>query len=42
MASVSTPGPSASTSFGHSNQTYRKPFAIMTVLFFMWGFMTVE
>ncbi len=24
-----------------SNQTYRGPFAIMTVLFFMWGFMTV-
>src|SRR5437763_8576832 len=22
-------------------QTYRGPFAIMTVLFFMWGFMTV-
>src|SRR5258706_15742678 len=28
----------ASTSNG---QTYRGPFAIMTVLFFMWGFMTV-
>src|SRR5205085_1227787 len=24
-----------------SGQTYRGPFAIMTVLFFMWGFMTV-
>jgi FHS family L-fucose permease-like MFS transporter len=24
-----------------SNQTYRGPFAIMTILFFMWGFMTV-
>jgi FHS family L-fucose permease-like MFS transporter len=24
-----------------SHQTYRGPFAIMTVLFFMWGFMTV-
>ncbi len=23
------------------NQTYRGPFAIMTILFFMWGFMTV-
>src|ERR1041384_6866471 len=22
-------------------QTYRGPFAVMTVLFFMWGFMTV-
>lgn len=29
---------SASTANG---QTYRGPFAIMTVLFFMWGFMTV-
>ena len=25
----------------NSSQTYRGPFAIMTVLFFMWGFMTV-
>src|SRR5438445_4168018 len=24
-----------------ANQTYRGPFAIMTLLFFMWGFMTV-
>jgi FHS family L-fucose permease-like MFS transporter len=24
-----------------NGQTYREPFAIMTVLFFMWGFMTV-
>src|SRR5436305_14450653 len=24
-----------------NGQTYRGPFAIMTVLFFMWGFMTV-
>ncbi|MGD0743577.1 MAG: sugar MFS transporter [Verrucomicrobiota bacterium] len=24
-----------------AGKTYRKPFAIMTVLFFMWGFMTV-
>jgi FHS family L-fucose permease-like MFS transporter len=23
------------------NQTYRGPFAIMTILFFMWGFITV-
>jgi FHS family L-fucose permease-like MFS transporter len=31
-----------STSGSSSNgQTYRGPFAIMTVLFFMWGFMTV-
>src|SRR5579862_3431103 len=42
MANVSTtnppPGPSLAQSSGRS---YRKPFAIMTVLFFMWGFMTV-
>src|SRR5712671_6008041 len=39
MASIPT---SASTSSSSSNgQTYRGPFAIMTVLFFMWGFMTV-
>src|ERR1700744_3216023 len=25
----------------NTGQTYRGPFAIMTVLFFMWGFMTV-
>ena len=32
----------ASQSTGASNgQTYRGPFAIMTILFFMWGFMTV-
>ena len=24
-----------------NGQTYRGPFAIMTILFFMWGFMTV-
>ena len=30
--------PSTQTANG---QTYRGPFAIMTVLFFMWGFMTV-
>ena len=24
-----------------SGQTYRGPFAIMSILFFMWGFMTV-
>src|ERR1700761_823970 len=33
---------STSTSASTGNgQTYRGPFAIMTVLFFMWGFMTV-
>jgi len=30
----------AATSAG-KNQTYRGPFAVMTTLFFMWGFMTV-
>jgi FHS family L-fucose permease-like MFS transporter len=30
----------AATSAGQ-NQTYRGPFAVMTTLFFMWGFMTV-
>src|SRR5436305_10696873 len=42
MASISAPSgqQSSSTSQG-SGQTYRGPFAIMTVLFFMWGFMTV-
>jgi FHS family L-fucose permease-like MFS transporter len=30
-----------STAESTSGQTYRGPFAIMTVLFFMWGFMTV-
>ena len=29
------------TTQASSGQTYRGPFAIMTVLFFMWGFMTV-
>ncbi|HEU5125985.1 MAG TPA: sugar MFS transporter [Verrucomicrobiae bacterium] len=39
MASISTTsGVSAST---NTNQTYRGPFAIMTSLFFLWGFMTV-
>jgi FHS family L-fucose permease-like MFS transporter len=31
----------ASASKQRNGQTYRGPFAIMTVLFFMWGFMTV-
>jgi FHS family L-fucose permease-like MFS transporter len=37
-----TPAAATSTSTQPTNgQTYRGPFAIMTVLFFMWGFMTV-
>src|SRR3569833_2073934 len=30
-----------STPSGSSGQSYRGPFAIMTTLFFLWGFMTV-
>ena len=40
MASIPT-GASSPTSSPSNGQTYRGPFAIMTVLFFMWGFMTV-
>src|SRR5271154_4838765 len=38
IAPVTTP---SSTGTASNGQTYRGPFAIMTVLFFMWGFMTV-
>src|SRR5215469_10445805 len=39
MASITTaPAPTGEKTNG---QTYRGPFAIMTTLFFMWGFMTV-
>jgi len=38
MATISTSNQTSSTG---NNQTYRGPFAIMTVLFFMWGFITV-
>jgi FHS family L-fucose permease-like MFS transporter len=34
-------GTSTVSSSSANGQTYRGPFAIMTVLFFMWGFMTV-
>src|SRR5882724_11033014 len=40
MATI-TPTAAASTASQNTGQTYRGPFAIMTVLFFMWGFMTV-
>ncbi|HXT13617.1 MAG TPA: sugar MFS transporter [Candidatus Angelobacter sp.] len=40
MASISSTAPAA-VSEKTNGQTYRGPFAIMTVLFFMWGFMTV-
>src|SRR5580704_13922574 len=39
---MATPITTARTSSSSdTNQTYRGPFAIMTTLFFMWGFMTV-
>lgn len=42
MASVSdSRDPSSAPLKAASGRTYRGPFAIMTVLFFMWGFMTV-
>jgi MFS transporter, FHS family, L-fucose permease len=42
MAIISaTKQPPAASSQSNNSQTYRGPFAIMTVLFFMWGFMTV-
>ncbi|MGN6553989.1 MAG: sugar MFS transporter [Verrucomicrobiota bacterium] len=41
MASISSSARPASTDNPASGQTYRGPFAVMTTLFFMWGFMTV-
>jgi FHS family L-fucose permease-like MFS transporter len=42
MATVTTSAAPASAVSSSSNaQTYRGPFAIMTSLFFLWGFMTV-
>ena len=42
MASISTSArPSGAASPATNGQTYRGPFAIMTILFFMWGFMNV-
>src|SRR5436190_5220059 len=40
MATI-TANPTVTTSEKTNGQTYRGPFAIMTTLFFMWGFMTV-
>src|SRR6516165_1712860 len=40
MASIST-APASGTTETTNGQTYRGPFAIMTILFFMWGFITV-
>ena len=42
MANISNPSDRTVSSPGESaGQTYRGPFAIMTILFFMWGFITV-
>src|SRR5215467_9343255 len=41
MASTTPTPTSTVSSQGTNGQTYRGPFAIMTMLFFMWGFMTV-
>ncbi len=41
MATVNPTGAATASSHPTTNQTYRGPFAIMTILFFMWGFMTV-
>ncbi|MGH7940822.1 MAG: sugar MFS transporter [Limisphaerales bacterium] len=41
MIDATTPGATTTASPTVNGQTFRGPFAIMTVLFFMWGFMTV-
>jgi FHS family L-fucose permease-like MFS transporter len=41
MTNASTTTSTTAASSSVNGQTYRGPFAIMTVLFFMWGFMTV-
>src|SRR5580704_10757165 len=41
MTTPSTSASATTTPSSGNGQTYRGPFAIMTVLFFMWGFMTV-
>ncbi len=41
MAALPQSNTSTSSSTSGNGQNYRGPFAIMTVLFFMWGFMTV-
>jgi FHS family L-fucose permease-like MFS transporter len=41
MATINTTTASVSPTQSNRGQTFRGPFAIMTVLFFMWGFMTV-
>jgi MFS transporter, FHS family, L-fucose permease len=41
MASISTSAQPTTAAQQGNGQSYRGPFAIMTILFFMWGFMTV-
>jgi len=41
MGAIATPSARNDVKPNGSVQTYRGPFSIMTVLFFMWGFMTV-
>ena len=41
MASIPAASATATSSNPGNGQSYRGPFTIMTVLFFMWGFMTV-
>src|SRR5882724_1498646 len=41
MASISTTTPPATNPAQTNGQAFRGPFAIMTSLFFLWGFMTV-
>jgi MFS transporter, FHS family, L-fucose permease len=42
MASIgATTSQTAASSSAENGKSYRGPFAIMTILFFMWGFMTV-
>src|SRR6478609_7385563 len=38
---AAVPTATSTSTSATKGQTYRGPFAIMTVLFFMWGFMTV-
>jgi MFS transporter, FHS family, L-fucose permease len=41
MATMNSAGAATASTQSAGAQTYRGPFAIMTILFFMWGFMTV-
>src|ERR1700753_32027 len=41
MPNVAIAPKSGSTGTSGNGQNYRGPFAVMTVLFFLWGFMTV-